>query len=71
MWYPALWKHKTTYQFYEVYNSFVSFFKKILFGMKTSILSLEETTFLDKRGRIEATRHYNVVRICCSREQPI
>jgi hypothetical protein len=69
-WYPALWKQKAMYHFYEVYNSFVSSFKKLIFGSGTSRLSLEVTTFLDKRGSFKAMDHYNIVRIYCSRERP-
>jgi hypothetical protein len=50
MWYPSLWKQKATYHFYEVNNAFISSFKKLIQGPSTSILSLEETSFLDKRG---------------------
>jgi hypothetical protein len=48
-WYPALWKKKEMYHFYEVYDAFVSSFKKLIFGDGTLILSLGVTTFLDKR----------------------
>jgi hypothetical protein len=71
MWYQALWKQKATYHFYEVYNAFVSSFKKLIFGPKTSRLSLEASTFLDKKGSIESMEHYSVVRIYCSRERPL
>jgi hypothetical protein len=46
MWYPALWKQKAMYHFYEVHNAFISSFKKLIFGPNTSRLSLEATTFL-------------------------
>jgi hypothetical protein len=58
------------YHFYEVYNSFVSSFKKLIFGSSTSRLSLEVATFLDKRGSFEVMDHYNIVMIYCSRERP-
>jgi hypothetical protein len=61
-WYPALWKQKAMYHFYEVHNSFVSSFKKLIFGPKTSRLSLEATTFLDKRGSFKAMEHFNIIK---------
>jgi hypothetical protein len=39
--------------FYEVYNSFLSSFKKSMFGESTSRLSLEATSFLNQRGVVE------------------
>jgi hypothetical protein len=69
MWYQSLWKQKATYHFYEVYNSFVSSFKKLIFGPKTSRLSLEASNFLEKKGSIESMEHYSVVRIYCSHER--
>jgi hypothetical protein len=32
LWYQELWRHKTSLYFYEVYNDFVSVFKRLLFG---------------------------------------
>ena len=40
MWYQALWRQKVFHYFYEVYNDFVSEFKRFLFGEDTSRLSL-------------------------------
>jgi hypothetical protein len=71
MWYQALWRHRVTYHFYEVYNRFVSIFKKLIFGSKTSRLSLEASKFLDKRGSYEKMEHYNVIIIYCSHEKPL
>jgi hypothetical protein len=48
-WYLALLKQKMICHFYEVYDSFLSYFKKLMFGNNTSRLSLEATIFLDKR----------------------
>jgi len=47
MWYQALWRQRVIYFFYEVYNDFVSEFKKRLFGEDTSRISLEASNFLD------------------------
>jgi hypothetical protein len=70
MWYSALWKQKAMYNFYEVHNAFISSFKKLIYGPKTSRLSLEETTFLDKKGRFEAMEDFNIIKIYCSHEKP-
>jgi hypothetical protein len=59
------------YLFYEVHNAFVYSFKKIIFGLKTSRLSLEATNFLDKKGSIEAMEHFIVIIIYCSQEIPL
>jgi hypothetical protein len=69
-WYPALWRQKAMYHFYEVHNSFVSPFKKLIFGPSTSRLSLEATTFLDKRGSFKAMEHFSIIRVYCSKERP-
>jgi hypothetical protein len=53
MMYQALWRHKVGHYFYEVYNNFVSKFKKLLFGDDTSRLSLEASTFLNGKGVLE------------------
>jgi hypothetical protein len=39
MWYQALWRKKFGHHFYEVYNDFVSKFKKLLFREDTSQIS--------------------------------
>jgi hypothetical protein len=57
--------------FYEVYDSFISSFKKLMFGSGTSRLSLEVTTFLDKRGIFEAMENFNVIRIYSYQEEPV
>jgi hypothetical protein len=58
------------YHFYEVHNAFIYVFKKLIFGPKTSRLSLEATTFLDKRGSFEALGHFNIIKIYFSCEKP-
>jgi hypothetical protein len=70
MWYPSLWKQKAMYHFYEVHNAFVSSFKKLIFGSNTSRLSLEATTFMDKKGSFEAMEHFSIIIVYCSRERP-
>jgi hypothetical protein len=69
-WYPSLWKQKAMCHFYEVHNSFVSPFKKFVFGSSTSSLSLEATTFLDKRGSFEAMEQFSIIWVYCSKEIP-
>jgi hypothetical protein len=66
-WYQALWRHKTPLFFYEVYNDFVSVFKKLLLGKKSPRISVEATKFLEKRGTIEKTYNHNIIRIFCSK----
>jgi hypothetical protein len=70
MWYPTLWKQKATYHFYEVNNAFISSFKKLIHGPSTSRLSLEATSFLDKRGSFEAMENFSVIRLYFSHEKP-
>jgi hypothetical protein len=38
-WYKALWRHKDSLYFYEVYNDFISVFKGLLFGKDTPGIS--------------------------------
>ena len=71
MWYQDLWRQKVTHYFYEVYNDFVSEFKKFLFGEDTSRLSLEASIFLDKKGIMEKMDNYNIIRIFYSHENSI
>jgi len=70
MWHPTLWKQNTTYYLYEVNNASISSFKKLIHGPNTSRLYLEETSFLDKRGRFEAMQNFNIISLYCSREKP-
>jgi hypothetical protein len=46
-WYLALWKQKAMYHFHEVYNSFLSSFKRLLFGNNKGRLSLETPSLLE------------------------
>jgi hypothetical protein len=71
MWYQDLWRQKVGHHFYEVYNDFVSKFKKLLFGEDTSRLSLEASTFLKGKGILEKMDDYNIIRVFCSNEKPI
>jgi hypothetical protein len=69
-WYQALWRLKTPLFFYEVYNDFVSVFKKLFLGGNTPTISVEATKFLEKKGTIEKMEHHNIIRIFCSKENP-
>jgi hypothetical protein len=71
MCYQSLWRQKFLHCFYEVYNDFFSDFKKSLFREDTSRISLEASTFLDKKGILEKMDNYNIIRILCSHENPI
>jgi len=71
MWYQALWRQKFIHYFYEVYNDFVSEFNKLLFVEYTSRISLEASTFLDKKGILEKMDNFNNIRIYFSHENPI
>jgi hypothetical protein len=69
-WYQALWRHKDSLNFYEVYNDFLSFFKGLLFGKDTPRISNQENKFLDKKGMLEQMENHNVINIFCSKENP-
>jgi hypothetical protein len=58
------------YHFYEVHNSFISSFKKLVFGPNASRLSLEAASLLNKKGRFEAMEHFSIIKIYCSHERP-
>ena len=60
-WYQALWRHKDTLYFYEVFNNFVLFFKGFLFGKDTRIISNQESKYLDKNGMLEQMENHNVM----------
>jgi hypothetical protein len=67
-WYQALWRHKSSFHFYEVFNDFVSVFKGLLFGKYTPRISDQENKFLDKKGTLEQMENHNVIRIFSSKE---
>jgi hypothetical protein len=69
-WYQALWRHKTPLFFYEVYNNFVSIFKRLLLGKNTSRISDQATIFLEKKVTIEQMENHSVIRIFCLKENP-
>jgi hypothetical protein len=69
-WYQALWRHKTSLHFYEVYNDFISVFKGLLFGKNTPRISDHANKFLEKKGTLEQMENHSVIRIFCSKENP-
>jgi hypothetical protein len=70
MWYPALWKQKVAYNFYEVNNAFISSFKRLIYGPSTSRLSLGGCIFLSQKGSFEAMENFSIIRLYCSHEKP-
>jgi hypothetical protein len=58
------------YHFYEVYNAFISSFKKIIYGPIKSILYVEAKSFLDKRVCNEEMEHFNIIMLYYSHEKP-
>jgi hypothetical protein len=67
---PPYGNRRSCIIFMKFIMHFISVFKKLILGPKTSRLSLEVATFLDKRGSFEAMEHFNIIRIYCSREKP-
>jgi hypothetical protein len=69
-WYQALWKHKASHCFYEVFNDFISVFKVLLLREDAPRISDQATRFLDRKGALEKMDNYNVIRIFGSKEKP-
>ena len=69
-WSQALWNHKASHHFYEVFNEFLSVFKFLLLGEDTPRISEHATSFLDKKGTLKHLDNYTVIRIFGSTEQP-
>jgi hypothetical protein len=69
-WYQALWRHKASHCFYEVFNDFVSVFKDLLLGKDAPRMSDQETKFLDRKGTLEQMENYSVIMIFGSKENP-
>ena len=49
-WYQALWKHKASHYFYEVFNGFLSVFKVLLLGEDAPRISEQATSFFGQEG---------------------
>jgi hypothetical protein len=69
-WYQALWRHKTHLFFYEVYNNFVSVFKRLFLDENTSRISDQATMFLEKKGTIKKMENHSVIWIFFLKENP-
>jgi hypothetical protein len=69
-WYQALWRHKTSLYFYELYYDFVLVFKGLLFGENTPRISNQANKLLEKKGMIEQMENDSVIEIFCSKENP-
>ena len=70
-WYQALWRHKASHCFYEVFNDFVLVFKDLLLGKDAPQMFDQETKFLDRKGTLEPMDNYTVIRIFGSKEKPV
>jgi hypothetical protein len=55
-WYQALWKHKASHCFYEVFNDFVSFFKVLLLGEDAPAYLTRQPSFWIGRGHLNKWR---------------
>ena len=69
-WYQALWKHKASHCFYEVFNGFLFVFKVFLLGENAPCIYEQATSFLDNKGTLQHLDNYTVIRIFVSMEQP-
>jgi hypothetical protein len=69
-WYQALWKHKASHYFYEVFNGFLSVFKVLLLGENAPRISEQAASFLDNKGTLQYLDNYTIIRIFGSTEQP-
>jgi hypothetical protein len=67
-WYQASWIHKDSFNFYDVYNDFISFFKGLMFGKDTPRISDKENKLLDKKGTFKQMENHNVIRIFGSKK---
>ena len=71
LWYQALWKHKASHYFYEVFNGFVSVFKVLLLGEDAPRISKHAISFLDRKGTLKHLDNYTVIRIFGSTEKHV
>jgi hypothetical protein len=67
-WCQALWRHKASHYFYEVFNDFVSVFKDLLLGKDAPLMSGQATKFLDRKGTLEQKENYSVRMVFGSKE---
>jgi hypothetical protein len=69
-WYQALWRHKASRCFYEVFNDFVSIFKDLLLGKDAPRMSVQATKFLNRKGTLEQKENHSVLMVFGSKENP-
>jgi hypothetical protein len=69
-WYEALWRHKASHCFYEVFNGFVSVFKDLLLGKDAPRMSGHATKFLNRKGTLEQEENHSVLMVFGSKENP-
>ena len=69
-WYQALWRHKASLHFYEVFNEFVLVLKGLLFGKDTPRIFAQASKFLDRKRTLEQMENYNVIGNFGSKENP-
>jgi hypothetical protein len=69
-WYQALWRHKASHCFYEVFNGFVSVFKDLLLGKDAPRMSGQATKFLNRKGTLEQKENHSVLMVFGSKENP-
>jgi hypothetical protein len=69
-WYQALWRHKASHCFYEVFNGFVSVFKDLLLGKDALWMSSQATKFLNRKGTLEQKENHSVLMVFGSKENP-
>jgi hypothetical protein len=67
-WYEALWRHKASHCFYDVFNGFVSIFKDLLLGKDAPQMSGQATNFLNRKGTVEQEENHSVLMVFVSKE---
>jgi hypothetical protein len=61
---------KVAYNFYVLHSVSISSFKRLIYGPSTSILSLEVSYFLARKGSFEAMKIFSIIRLYYSHEKP-
>jgi hypothetical protein len=69
-WYQALWRHKASHCFYEVFNVFVLVFKDLLLWKDAPRMSGQTTKFLNRKGTLEQKEKHSVLMVFGSKENP-
>jgi hypothetical protein len=69
-WYQALWRHKASHSFYEVFNEFVFVFNDLLLGKDAPRMSGQETKFLNRKGTLKQKENHSVLMVFGSKENP-